>query len=352
MSLHENTDFGRKVFFLNMPHDFQRDVVTDLFNKEYEVYTINDFHRAKQVLRNFPDSICFIYVDDGMTLNEWFNYMSSFEEDSLLSTIFLGIVSNKLGDAQKIHFLMQSVVPAGFIALNQPYGELFNQVRSILDLNGAKGRRRFIRADCQDDPRVSVFFNFDDVRFAMKIKDISSAGLSCVASAKYADSFKVNMLIREFTLTLQSRSYKCSAAVLMAAVKDNVLTLVLVFTPKIGTSTRLAIKEYIRSHLQSKITKSIIETVPEYTDYTEAGKQKYVITENTANEAAVPEAVLEEVSDSEEDKQDAAEAESKDDAENQDEESKTAEETVSNENEADNGAEPESLDISPESETV
>ena len=132
MNLHENTDFGRKVFFLNMSYDFQRAVIPALFNKEYEVYEINDYRRAKNILKNYPDSICFIYVDKGLPLNEWFNFMASFEDDPMLSTIFLGIVSSKLDNAQKIHFLMQSVVPAGFVGLDQSDEDIIEQIRSIL----------------------------------------------------------------------------------------------------------------------------------------------------------------------------------------------------------------------------
>lgn len=286
MNLHENTDFGRKVFFLNMPYDFQRKVIPALFNKEYEVYVLNDYRRAKSVLKNFPDSICFINVDDSLSLNEWFNFMSSFEDDPMLSTIFLGIVSLKLGNAQKIHFLMQSVVPAGFIGLDQPSEALLLQIKNILDLNGAKGRRRFVRADCLDDSQIGIFFDFGEQRFTMKIKDISSAGISCVASSKYAKLFKINMLIRDFSLIIRNQTYKCSAAVLMATVTGEKLTVVLVFTKAIGIAIRNSIKEYIRSLLQGKITKLVLETVPDVTDYKISNNEEYVLSENENIEEA------------------------------------------------------------------
>lgn len=277
MNLHENTDFGRKVFFLNMSYDFQRAVIPALFNKEYEVYEINDYRRAKNILKNYPDSICFIYVDKGLPLNEWFNFMASFEDDPMLSTIFLGIVSSKLDNAQKIHFLMQFVVPAGFVGLDQSDEDIIEQIRSILDLNGAKGRRRFVRADSIDDPKIGVFFDFGDNRFVMKIKSISSAGISCVAPAKYASLFKVNMLVREFTLIIHNKTYKCSAAVLMATVNDEKLTIVLVFTQSIGYSVRASIKEFVRIFLQGKIAKMELEVEPDLTDYSVSKNEEYIL---------------------------------------------------------------------------
>ena len=279
MNLHENTDFGRKVFFLNMSYEFQQTVLPALFNKEYEVYSIQDYRRAKNVLRNFPDSICFIDVDDNLTPSGWFNFMDSFEEDEMLSTIFLGIISSSLGYAQKMHFLMQSVVPAGFIGLNQPQEDLIEQLRSILDLNGAKGRRRFIRADCLDDLRVGIFFDFGEKRFTARVKDISSAGLSCLVSLKYADFFKVNMLIREFSLIINSETYKCSAAVLKAFVTGDRLTVVLVFTQAIGFNVRKSIREFLRDFLQSKITKMALATVPDERDYTASNNNTYMLEE-------------------------------------------------------------------------
>ena len=279
MNLHENTDFGRKVFFLNMSNDFKQTIIPALFNKEYEVYTIDDYRRAKAVLRHFPDSICFIDVDDGLTPNGWFNFMDSFDNDEMLSTIFLGIISSSLGYAQKMHFLMQSVVPAGFIGLNQPYEDLLEQIRNILDLNGAKGRRRFVRADCLDDLRVSVFFDFGENRFTAKIKDISSAGLSCVVSLKYKDSFKVNMLIREFSLIIDNETYKCSAAVLKAFVVNDKMTVVLVFTQAIGFNVRRSIRGFLRSFLQGKITKIAHDNVLDPKDYTLSNNDQYIIDE-------------------------------------------------------------------------
>ena len=280
MNLHENTDFGRKVFFLNMSNDFRQTIVPALFNKEYEVYTINDYRRAKAVLRNFPDSICFIDVDDGLTPNGWFNFMESFENDEMLSTIFLGIISSTLGYAQKMHFLMQSVVPAGFIGLNQSHDDLVEQIRSILDLNGAKGRRRFVRADCLDDTRIGIFFDFGEKRFTARVKDISSAGLSCIVSLKYQSFFKVNMLIREFSLIIDNETYKCSAAVLKAfASGTDKLTVVIVFTQAIGYNVRRSIREFLRSFLQGKITKMAHDTIPDMKDYTLSNNGAYILDE-------------------------------------------------------------------------
>lgn len=280
MNLHENTDFGRKVFFLNTTYDFQQTVVPALFNKEYEVYTINDYRRAKAVLKNFPDSICFIDVDDGLTPNGWFNFMDSFENDEMLSTIFLGIISSSLGYAQKMHFLMQSVVPAGFIGLNQPHDDLIEQIRSILDLNGAKGRRRFVRADCIDDARIGIFFDFGEKRFTARVKDISSAGLSCIVSLKYQQFFKINMLIREFSLIIDNETYKCSAAVLKAFASSNdKLTVVIVFTQAISFNVRKSIREYLQSFLQGRITKMAHDTVPDPKDYTLSNNGTYILDE-------------------------------------------------------------------------
>ena len=280
MNLHENTDFGRKVFFLNTTYEFQQTVVPALFNKEYEVYTISDYRRAKAVLKNFPDSICFIDVDDALTPNGWFNFMESFENDEMLSTIFLGIISSTLGYAQKMHFLMQSVVPAGFIGLNQPHDDLIEQIRNILDLNGAKGRRRFVRADCLDDTRIGIFFDFGEKRFTARVKDISSAGLSCIVSLRYQEFFKINMLIREFSLIIDNETYKCSAAVLKAFVTgDDKLTVVIVFTQAISFNVRKSIREYLQSFLQGRITKIAHDTIPDQKDYTLSNNGSYILDE-------------------------------------------------------------------------
>ena len=84
----ENPIVGRKVFFVNPPLYVENYLHLELKQHEYEVYIISDFRYTKAALRHFPDALCFIFIDDEMSYDEWFNFIMSFQKDEKLKTIF------------------------------------------------------------------------------------------------------------------------------------------------------------------------------------------------------------------------------------------------------------------------
>ena len=108
MENRENPIFGRKVFFLNPTLSIQNVFVRKLQDLEYEVYTIEHYYDAKPVLSEYEDSICFINIDDQLTYKQWFNFIKSFEKDSSLETVFLGVISEKIRPHEKEEFLLKT----------------------------------------------------------------------------------------------------------------------------------------------------------------------------------------------------------------------------------------------------
>ncbi len=269
MNLHENNDFGRKVFFIMPSFDFRSLVIPALYEQEFEVYTFDSYTKAKEILRNYPDSICFINTDEGMTPGEWFFYIKSFEEDPMLSTIFLGIICTRMTKAQKEQFAMDTTIPAGILEARLSHDELIEKIIKILEINGAKGRRRYVRAKCGDDFSSFATFLIDGNELKVNINDISSAGISCTAPAAYADYFKANSLIRNFTLTLSSKKVTCIGVVLMTNIQGDKLSFVIVFTQNIAFTTRTFIRAYVHRQLQNNIEAQLLNVKSDNVNYTE-----------------------------------------------------------------------------------
>ena len=267
MNLHENTDFGRKVFFLNPSSFLRQNIIPALFDKEYEIYTIDSYKHAKSVLKKFPDSICFICIDsvqgeDELSPAGWYNFISSFENDPILSTIFVGIISENATKPQQEFFQLNTQIPAGFIKLPCNTPELIEIFAGILEINGAKGRRQYIRTNCSSDPLVEVCL---PPEYHMNVKDISFAGLACSGSRETSDHFKVNTLIRDFDLNIHGKKYKCSGAILMVSGREDITDLVIMFTKGSSLPFRTAIKDYIQKSMQDSI-KTITESSPADTE--------------------------------------------------------------------------------------
>lgn len=267
MNLHENTDFGRKVFFLYPPFDFEKKVMHTLFDLEYEIYIINDHLKAKSLLKQYPDSIFFVNIDEKLTPDEWFNFVVSFEEDSVLSTIFLGILCSRIPKATKEHFLLHATIPAGLISLNHPYEDIIDQLKNILEINGAKGRRKYIRADTRRIPNVGVSLPLANVEVKLKLKDISSVGFACTGPVLIKEKFKINTLLRNIKLTLSGKDYRCSGAVVMSTSNSEDATLVIVFTKGMSFLLKSSIKDFIKQTLQDEINFQIVQGCFDETDY-------------------------------------------------------------------------------------
>lgn len=267
MNLHENSDFGRKVFFVDFSELFKANIVPVLLENEIELYVIDSYKNAKNILRLYPDSICFICIDRDLPPENWFNFIMSFEHDPMLSTIFFGIASERNDEDVKNHFLLNATIPAGFISLNINDDALVDNLMRILDLNGAKGKRRFVRADCEDDVLVSADCTIDGARIPLKITDISSAGVSCRTEEKFAGFFKPNMLIRDLSISLRSKKIQVSSIVIHSSVKGNALTVILLFTKGMSIASQKIVREYVQYCLQKEINDQLMDSPPDKSNY-------------------------------------------------------------------------------------
>ncbi len=267
MNLNENNILGRKVFFLCPTFDFQNIIIDRLFNLEYEVYTIHSIADAKNILLHFPDSICFINIDTNMESLHWLNFIHSFELDPVLSTIFLGIISHNNKDRDRELFLLNAVIPAGFISTSVNYEELTKTFVQILDLNGALGRRKYIRADCSHDRFVYAKLQVSTEVYDIKIKDISSIGFSVDVPIEYKNQVKTNLVIRNCAVKLHDKTVIEPCTIIIVKPQDTMLHVVFVFLKGMSYASKNVIRSYIHSLLQKKLSEILKGCVPDTTDY-------------------------------------------------------------------------------------
>nr|MCR4947546.1 hypothetical protein [Treponema sp.] len=182
----ENPIIGRKVFFVNPPLYIENYLQPELKQHEYEAYIIKDYKYTKNALRMFPDALCFIFIDDEMSYDGWFNYILSFQQDEKLKTIFVGLMSAMIPQPKREKFMMNLSLPGGFIMLNEVKGaELIKNVIGILELNGAKGKRKYLRLDCDGSITINGYFATQTQLLQVSIANISSVGFTCIFPKSY-----------------------------------------------------------------------------------------------------------------------------------------------------------------------
>lgn len=183
----ERRDFpilGRKVFFVNPPLSISTYVFEALKEDQFEAYCIDNYKVTKSLLKNYPDSICFIFIDDQLTLREWYNFIKSFEYDEELKSIFLGVISSRIRSTDRDKFLLELKLPGGFVMLGGPVAGVYNTIKGILTVNGAKGRRKYLRYNCSESKNISGYITRNMKIYPFRTNIISTAGVVCVFDAE------------------------------------------------------------------------------------------------------------------------------------------------------------------------
>lgn len=260
---------GRKVFFVNPPLYVENYLHLELKQHEYEVYIIPDYRYTKVALRNFPDALCFIFIDDGLSFDEWFNFVKSFQFDNVLKTIFIGLMSAVIPAQVKERFMLNLSLPGGFIMLNECKGsKLIEKIVGILDFNGAKGRRKYIRLDCENDVSINGYFANKSQLYQVTIVNISSVGFACFYPKTYGEALIKNSYVPSFSVTLGRRSIVTPSIVFDTRPYDeDRLFSVLLFVKQVGEDDRKIIKNFIFEQLQNRFESSVFSLPPDMDDY-------------------------------------------------------------------------------------
>lgn len=297
----ENPIIGRKVFFVNPPLYVENYLHLELKQHEYEVYIISDYKYTKNALRQFPDALCFIFIDDEMSYDQWFNFIQSFQKDEKLKTIFVGLMSAIIPKAQMERFIMNLSLPGGFIMLNEFKGSaLIEKIVGILELNGAKGRRKYLRLDCDPSVTINGYFANQSQLLQVSIVSISSVGFTCYFPRSYGEALKKNMLVPSFSITLGRRSIVTPSVVFDVKVVDAARCFaVMLFLKQVGLDDRKVIKNFIFEQLEKKFDDLIYALPPDIDDYVSrnnhAAETEAAATETPAAETPEAEEKLEEV---------------------------------------------------------
>ena len=274
----ENPLFGRKVYFINPPLIIENYVVEELRSEEYEAFVIDNYHHAKPVLENNKDAMAYFYIDDEMDYDQWYNYIKSFNNSETLKTIFIGVISIKANINIKEKFMMDLKLPGGFIMLNNKIDITSKKIRDILDLNGAKGRRKYIRLASKDLREVNGYLAYKDKLYNFSIDDISSVGFSCSYPMDMIEVFPKNLLHPCVSLTLGRRTIVVSSVVFGTRNNENKGSSVLLFTKEVSKEVRKSIRNFIFDILDEKHNEFVKNSIQDLTDYSKTIE----VTEDTS----------------------------------------------------------------------
>jgi hypothetical protein len=245
----EQADLTGKKIFILYPHSvIQEEMLDILIMAGFEAYVIHDHKRAVKLLIRFPESIMFINIDEGLSEAEWESYIRGIQESPKTKDCKLGILSYNTDQKLMQKYLMDIAVPCGYIQLKLGIKESTRIMLSALEANEARGRRKFIRADCAGEANATVNIKDPMGIYYGKILDISAAGIA--AQFDKIGNYAVNDLIKEVQLKLRG-ALALVNMIFMGKRADNVC--VLLFDAKMGQDQKLVVHRFIKYILQHYI---------------------------------------------------------------------------------------------------
>ncbi|MDR2470767.1 MAG: PilZ domain-containing protein [Treponema sp.] len=239
---------GKKIFFVHPSAFVQNEIMAELAQQELEVYVIKDEEKFQRQLKNYPDSIVFASIDETLSAQKWEAWVRSVME---AGTARVGILSNTNNEDARRLYLNAVKVNCGFIPVKLEKANVIKALLDLLNAAGAKGRRKYIRADTRGETLTTVNVPHNGAYAGGAIRDISVVGFSCVFSQD--PELEKNSLLPDIQIKLQSALLKAEAVVFGSRMDGDEKVYVLVFTAKIDPSVRTKIRAYIQKNLQSKL---------------------------------------------------------------------------------------------------
>ena len=153
--------------------------------------------------------------------------------------------------------------------LNEIKGSaLIDNVIGILELNGAKGKRKYIRLDCDENIIINGYFANQTQLLQVSIANLSSVGFTCYFPKSYGAVLVKNMIVPSFSITLGRRSIATPSVVFdVKALNNNTYFAVLLFLKQVGAEDRKVIKSFIFEYMEKRVDNLIYANPPDIDDY-------------------------------------------------------------------------------------
>lgn len=242
---------GKKVFFVQPNSVIQKEMVAELIRQEYEVLLINDAAKAKRLFAQYPDCLAFLNLDEGLTEEQWEAFVGEVQGDPALAGVKLGILTYNTDPGLARKYLMEYMVPCGFIKLSLGLAESTSIVLKVLEANEARGRRRYLRVHCGENTKLNLKLSNGMVEG--RILDISSVGMAC--TLKSPVDLKLHSVLDSIQLQLKGTLCLVNGVVMGSRLLEDGVgrAYVILFDPKTAPVQREKIRGYLQWALQASI---------------------------------------------------------------------------------------------------
>ena len=242
---------GKKIFFLHPSALIQNQIMSELAQEEFEVYSVKDETKLRQILKKYPDSIVFANISDGMKETAWEEWVRGVMADPDTASIPIGIITSNADENIKRKYVDNLKVRCGYTVIKADLSVVIKQLILILNNVNAKGRRKYIRALMDNETNTTVNFPMNGTYVNGVLRDISVVGFSC--SFTEDPEFTKNRFFEDIQVRLQAQLLKVEGIIFGSRMDGNEKTYVVLFTQRVDPSAKTKIRKYIQSNLQNKM---------------------------------------------------------------------------------------------------
>lgn len=242
--------FGRKTFFIAGDSAIaSTERLEELCARGYEAYSIAGDGDVKAkinaIAELYPNSIVFINADSksGINARVIIKEMASLHRGTLL----FGIMHN--GSASSNREWSDCDLAAGVVALGDGNG--FAALLDALQKTGAKGRRAYVRVNC--DANSTAVMTIGGKTVHAKVEDVNISHFRCTLPEDIA--IRIFDKVREAKMVINGLSITTDAVLIMKRTKMGAHSYVLMFIH--GEDDRPDLEEKIKVQLNKTIYRSV-----------------------------------------------------------------------------------------------
>ena len=242
-------NIGKKIIFVYPPELVKQQLLDVLSENEFEVYTIRDEKKVKQIAATYEESIFFFNLDTGLKESMWKQFLLSLRKE--FANLQVGLISFNVSSPDVIqNYVLEYGVNCGFIQLKQGAKAAEDMMLKILNANEAKGRRKYVRYICRGADQVSLNLKVGEKIVQGNIEDISSVGIACQILSTQV-SLEKNQLVSDIQMRLRGTLVHAGGVVLgMRNMPDGTVKYVILFTEDREQKVRQKIRHFIHNALQ------------------------------------------------------------------------------------------------------
>lgn len=241
---------GRKVFFL-YPHSvLNEELLIEILSNEYEIYGLQNHDAAVKVTAANPGSILFVNIDETLKEYQWEAWIRRLLSQPETSSTMVGILTYNPDAELARKYLMDMMLPCGFIQLKLGLAEGKKIILKTLEANETRGRRRYVRARCADPKKASFNLQFEGKTYAGTIIDISAAGMTFDLDAPI--TLKPQAHLTDLQLRLKGALCRVEGTY-VGALRERAGRSLLVFEPPLEAETKRKIHRFIFHCLQDEM---------------------------------------------------------------------------------------------------